>query len=130
MPRFGRTSKTRLAECHPDLQRLFNEVIKTFDCTILCGTRNEEDQNKAFDEGRSKVRFPDGKHNSSPSLAVDVAPWPIDWEDIRRFYLFAGYVRRTAEELGIKVRGGHDWDGDFNIDDQSFNDSPHWELKE
>ena len=30
MPRFGKTSKARLATCHEDLQEIFNEVIKYF----------------------------------------------------------------------------------------------------
>jgi hypothetical protein len=25
-------------------------------------------------------------------LAVDVAPFPIDWHDLKRFYHFTGYV--------------------------------------
>ena len=130
MPKFSKASQEKLDTCHPDLQLLFNTVIKGFDCTILCGERGWKEQNKAYDEGRSEVRYPNGKHNKSPSDAVDVAPYPVDWENIRRFYLFAGYVRRVAEELGIKVRGGHDWDGDTEINDQTFNDTPHWEIIE
>lgn len=130
MPKFSKSSQTKLDTCHPDLQLLFNAVVKGFDCTVLCGARGKKEQNNAFDEGRSKIRYPDGKHNKTPSDAVDVAPYPVDWKNIRRFYLFCGYVRRVAEELGINVRGGHDWDGDTEITDQTFNDTPHWELIE
>lgn len=128
MPSFSRRSLDRLETCHRDLRRLFNEVVKGFDCTILCGERGEEDQTRAFNDGLTKVEYPFSKHNKKPSDAVDVAPYPIDWNDLNRFYLFCGYAKRTAEELGIEVRGGYDWDGDTEVLDQTFNDLPHWEL--
>lgn len=130
MPHFSETSKARLASCHPDLQALFNEVIKHFDCKITCGHRGHKDQAQAFYERKSKVLWPLSKHNKTPSLAVDVAPWPIDWDDLKRFYLLAGYVIATADQMGLTVRWGGDWDGDKMLDDQTFNDLPHWELRE
>lgn len=129
MPKFGRTSRARLETCHPDLQRVFNEVIKTWDCSILCGHRSEADQNAAYSKGASKLKFPKSKHNQYPSIAVDVAPYPIDWNDLGRFYMFAGYVHRVAEEMGVSLRYGGDWDGDSRTTDQKFNDLPHFELK-
>lgn len=128
MPRFSQRSLDRLETCHRDLQRLFKEVIKRFDCSILCGERGEEDQTRAFKDGLTKVEYPFSKHNQKPSLAVDVAPYPIDWNDLNRFYFFGGYVKRVAEELGIEVRWGGDWDSDTMVLDQTFNDLPHWEL--
>ena len=82
MPRFSQESFSKLSTCHQDLQILFYEVIKSFDCTILEGYRNEQDQEKAFKEGNSKLHWPNGKHNSSPSRAVDVSPYPIDWNNL------------------------------------------------
>ena len=99
MPRFGKTSKKRLATCDDGLQNLFYEVVRHFDCSVIIGHRGERDQNKAFDEGKSKVRYPKGKHNSNPSTAVDVAPYPIDWEDRERFIYFAGFVKGVALEM-------------------------------
>jgi len=128
MPKFGKTSKKRLETCHPKLQELFNEVIKHYDCSILQGTRSKEEQDEYFRTGRSKVEWPNSKHNSSPSNAVDVVPFPIDWNDWNRFYHFAGYVKGVADGLGIKIRSGIDWDGDNNFNDNSFNDAPHFEL--
>ena len=68
------------------MQELFNEVIKYFDCTLIQGHRGEEEQNKYFDEGKSKVRYPNGRHNARPSNAVDVVPYPIDWDATDRMY--------------------------------------------
>ena len=130
MPKFGKTSQARLATCHPDLQLLMNALIKHIDVSIICGHRTEAEQNKAFNEGKSKLKFPQSKHNSLPSKAVDIACYPIDWNDRGRFYLMIGYVRRLADELGIKIRVGADWNGDYNTDDQNFHDLPHIELVE
>jgi len=120
MPQFSDKSRNRLVTCEKDLQDLFNEVIKHVDCTILDGHRDEGRQNKAFQEGKSKARYPRSKHNSYPSKAVDVAPYPIDWEDINRFYQFAGFVQGVASQLNISVK----WGGEF----KDFLDAPHWEI--
>ena len=130
MPKFGSTSIKRLETCHEDLQQIFYQVIKHFDCSILEGHRGEEKQNKYFDEGKSKVRFPKGRHNANPSRAVDVAPYPIDWDDLDRFYYFAGFVKGIAAMLDIPIRWGGDWDNDTQVKDTGFKDLPHFELKE
>jgi len=127
--KFGRTSKKRLETCDERLQSLFNEVVKVFDCSILVGHRGEEDQNKAYKEGNSQVKWPKGKHNKKPSSAVDVAPYPIDWEDRERFSYFAGFVKGVAWRLNTPIRWGGDWDGDTELSDNNFDDLVHFELK-
>lgn len=132
MPKFSKTSAERLASCHPDLQRLFNEVIKTYDCAVLVGHRGEEAQNEAVAHGFSRQKWPNSPHNSTPSRAADVAPSPVDWseKEKRRFYHFAGYVLATAERLGIKIRCGIDWNGNkIFTDDGELMDGPHFEIK-
>ena len=129
MPKFGTVSKERLATAHPDLQKLFNEIIKNIDCSVTEGHRGKELQNKYFDEGKSKVRFPDGRHNKNPSLAVDVTPYPVDYSDRERQTLFAGYVLGVASQMGLNVRWGGDWNKDFSVADNRFDDMPHFELK-
>lgn len=129
MPAFGKTSRTRLDTCHPDLQRLFGDVVQIFDCTILHGRRGEEEQNRLYMEGRTKVHFPNSKHNRLPSMAVDAAPWPVpDWQDEKAFYFFAGVVKGIARSMGITIRWGGDWDSDNDLNDQTFNDLLHFEL--
>ena len=83
MPRFSAKSRSKLNTCDERLVELFNEVVKGFDCTIIEGHRGKEKQDAAFNRGNSKVKFPNGKHNKSPNVAVDVAPYPVDWEDIK-----------------------------------------------
>lgn len=128
MPAFGVESLKQRATIHADLQRLFDEVIKYYDCKIMEGHRGEAAQNEAYAKGNSKLKFPHGKHNSYPSKAVDVYPYPIDMKDTARFYFFAGYVKATADRLGIKIRWGGDWDSDGNLKENTFNDLVHFEL--
>ena len=128
MPRFGKSSIKRLETAHPKLQEIFNEVIKHVDCSVLQGHRGEEEQNRYFDEGKSKVKYPNGRHNAYPSRAVDVTPYPVDWDDRERQTLFAGLVLGIATMKGIKLRWGGDWNRDFHVQDNKFDDFPHFEL--
>lgn len=119
MPKFGKRSKERLAECHHNLQRIMHELIKELDVTILCGHRTKEEQDSAFEAGNSQVKFPNSKHNSLPSKAVDVAPYPVVWEHIGEFEDMCDRIEIIAKRLGIKVRMGRYF---------SFKDYPHVEL--
>ena len=130
MPSFSKRSQDRLNTCDTRLVEVLEEVIKHWDCTILQGERTKEEQDEFFRTGRSKVQWPNSKHNSSPSKAVDVAPYPIDWNDTRRFDYFAGFVKGIALSKGIMLRWGGDWDSDNDQSDQTFNDLPHFEIKE
>ena len=130
MPRFGKRSKKRLATCDDRLQDLFKKVIKYFDCTVIQGHRGEAEQNQAYDAGRGKLRYPDGKHNADPSKAVDVAPYPIDWSDRDRFHYFGGFVLGIASQMGLKIRWGGDLDRDTQVKDNKFDDLPHFEIRE
>ena len=128
MARFGKRSKERLATCDERLQKVFNEVIKTVDCSVLEGHRGEERQNRLLKEGKTKVAYPKGRHNAFPSRAADVVPYPIDWKDRERFHLFAGFVLGVANRMGITLRWGGDWNMNFEVDDNKFDDFPHFEL--
>lgn len=134
MAKFGKTSNERLGTCSYILQSLFEKVVEKYDCTILQGHRSMEEQEHLYKIGQSRVRV--GRHNHYPSLAVDVAPWPIpdNWGEDNtlekaKFYHFAGYVKGVADEMGVAIRWGGDWDGDLDFDDQSFMDLVHFEIK-
>lgn len=125
MPKFGKRSKKELATAHPDLQRLFNAVIEQIDCTVICGHRGRDDQNKAFVAGKSMLPWPRSKHNKIPSLAVDVAPYDADtktipWNDHSRFRVLSDVAKDTAKRLKIKVECGIDW--------KRFPDAPHYQM--
>lgn len=128
MYKFGKKSYERLLTCDPRLQEILNEAIKIVDFSVLCGHRGEEDQNKAYNEGKSKLKWPDSKHNSYPSMAADIAPYPIDWMDEVRFAHLIGIVRGIAAMKGYTLRVGIDWDRDGEIRDHKFLDFPHIEI--
>lgn len=135
MPSFGKSSKDRLITCHPILQELMWRTVEERDCSITCGHRNEVDQNQVYEKRLSRVRWPNSKHNSLPSMAVDVVPWPEKWESESAFLDLYEVIRDSwasmvAENLteDYCLRWGGDWDGDGDRKDQTFDDLPHWEL--
>lgn len=133
MPKFSQNSLNELSTCHNDLIKLCNEVIKYIDFTVLEGFRNERDQEIAYAKGNTKLHWPFGNHNKNPSLAVDIAPYPVDWTDSekarQRFVLLAGFMLCKAQDLGIKIRWGGDWNSNMDTrDEKSFRDYPHFEL--
>lgn len=112
-------SLSRLATCHPDLIKLVTEVSRRTGIMVLCGHRNEAEQNKAFADKKSRLKWPSSRHNSWPSEAVDITPAKLDWNDIASFKRLAKVVKDAALDLDILVEHGGDW---------AMRDFPHWEL--
>jgi peptidoglycan L-alanyl-D-glutamate endopeptidase CwlK len=133
MPSFGRQSTARLATVHHELRAICNAVIKHYDFTIIWGFRNRAEQNDCFSRGASTKRFPDSKHNTrfvttngdiECSDAIDVAPWHADlphirWENELEFVQLSGRLLQVADEFGIAVRYGGDWDSDDDLYDRN-----------
>ncbi len=131
MPSFGKRSRSQLETCHPDLQKVLNEAIKEFDFTILEGERTLETQQKYYSIGRTTkinsgiITNCDGikrksRHQSSPSVAVDIAPWPIDWSDIARFKSLAQVMMKVSQWSDIGLEWGGHWTRPI--------DYPHYQL--
>lgn len=120
MYKFSKNSKTKLQTVNKKLQDIFDEVIKYHDCSIICGIRTLEEQQKAFASNCSKCDGIQKRSKHQDGLAVDVIPYPINWNDINAFYELAGCVKTIAKQKGINIRWGGDW--------KSFKDYPHWEL--
>ena len=134
MPSFGIKSKEHRDTCHYYIKVVLDEAIKIIDFSVLEGNRLESRQKRLFKEGKSKC---DGiinksKHQTIPSLAVDIAPYPIDFSDAEkaraRFYHLMGVIKAIAHTKGIEFRFGMDWDGDNTYTDQSFDDLQHLEI--
>tara|TARA_R110000765_G_scaffold85912_11_gene165509 strand:+ start:1687 stop:2082 length:396 start_codon:yes stop_codon:yes gene_type:complete len=129
MASFGKKSKERLGDLDPGLRTVLEDAIELTDFTVLETIRGKHIQDKLYAEGKSTLKYPESKHNSYPSLAVDIAPYPIDWEDSKRFVYLAGIIMGIAAKHGVKVRWGGNWDqDDVIIDDQNFDDLPHFEV--
>lgn len=156
MPDFGMKSSEVLNTLHPVLQILCNRVVEHYDITLLTGHRNKEDQNKAFHNGVSSKMWPESRHNTLPSMAVDPSPWPIpegwgdldsktpfardlDWKERVKFYEMVAVFRFAWSQLcaerpeiadNYTLRFGADWDGDGDYRDQKFDDLVHIEIWE
>lgn len=128
MPVFSARSKGNLETCHKDLQTVMNQAINTVDFTVIEGHRGEERQNKAYDDGFSKLRFPKSKHNKTPSMACDIIPYPFtSWDDNEAFLKIGYYILGVADMLKECGVIKHDvvWGGTW----ENFPDSPHFELR-
>jgi peptidoglycan L-alanyl-D-glutamate endopeptidase CwlK len=122
-------SINKLATCDERLQRVMNAAIKKIDFKIICGYRNEAEQNKAFCEGKSKLKFPYSKHNKNPARAVDIAPYPLLFDAKQKDFIeLARVILDTAKALNIAIRWGGDWDGDGYWNDETFFDGAHFEV--
>lgn len=120
MPYFSKRSSEKLDTCHKDLILICSKAIEIYDFSVLCGYRNKEEQAEAFKKGYSKVNYPLSRHNHLPSNAIDLAPYPIDFKDINRFYKLAGIIKAIAYLKGIKIKWGGEW---------TFKDYPHFQLE-
>jgi peptidoglycan L-alanyl-D-glutamate endopeptidase CwlK len=60
--------------------------------------------------------------------AVDLCPWPVDWNDLEKFDAIAKAMFAAAAELGVRIRWGADWDRDGKPRERGEADSPHFEL--
>ena len=118
-----------------------DKTLKVIDVSLICGQRGAEAQAKAFYEKKSKLPWPLSSHNrtADPSLdrweyeivdAVDVAPYPSLFSDREQVIFMAGIIQGIADEIGINIRIGADWnsDGVLNNKKGDFFDGFHIEL--
>jgi len=148
MPKFSEQSLNKLNNVNGDLVKILMKAIEEYDFTVIYGYRTPEEQYELFKQGRendngewrivnsSQVVTPyDGinhksNHNFMPSRAVDIAPYPIDWEhNLNRFQDLSIIIKRIAKDLNINIK----WGGDFKKRDEKGNlipspDMPHYEL--
>lgn len=124
--RLGPTSRQRLATVNPTLQAVVQRAFETvpFDVTVIEGIRSKERQAQLVKQGASKTM--NSKHLTGN--AVDLAPYPVDWNNKERFNTLAAHVLAAAKELGVKVRWGGDWNQNGDWKDERFYDGPHFEL--
>ena len=118
-------SKINDPKLHPKLKKLLLEAIKTspIDFTVTETTRTLEKQAYYLKKGTTKTmksRHIPSVNKSGLCEAVDIAPYPIDYKNIKRFVQLSEHIKKVAKELNIKIAYGGDW--------KSFKDYPHYEL--
>jgi peptidoglycan LD-endopeptidase CwlK len=119
------TSLNKLKTADKRLITLAMAVDSVYPIQVICGHRNEADQNEACKNGKSEKKWPDSKHNKKPALAIDCVPDPdrnpatLDWNDDKAFEAMCLVFEQVADDLEIKIRLGRDF---------SFVDKPHIEI--
>lgn len=111
----GEASVRQLDTCHPKLVRLITEVDrrlskrKVIDLKVQCGHRGQLAQEQAFKDGFSAKHWPDSRHNTLPSTAVDITPYPQAWADNELIMFLVGYVLAVANDIDIEIDVGALW---------------------
>ena len=116
--KLGTRSLQNLSGVHPDLVAVVKLAITITeqDFTVIEGIRNINRQRELVKAGKSTTM--NSRHITGH--AVDMVPWPVDWNDLERFEVMAEAMKQAAEELDIPIVWGGDW--------KSFYDAPHFEL--
>lgn len=129
MATFDKRSLERLRHAHPLLQRIMHEAIKKAPFLVLDSQRGRAAQELAFRLKHTKAHFGNSAHNWSPSVALDVAPIPLNWKNPKPFIILAQQIiLPIALGMKIPIRWGGDWNMNGNVNDESFSDKPHFEL--
>ena len=142
MPKFGKQSLENLKGVHPDMVLICNEVIKIYDFSVIDGVRTVAKQKELF--AAKKTTTMNSMHlpqKDGFSHAVDLMPYKTGTnafsgkqDDTMRFAFLAGLMWKTSEDLyakGLtthKITWGMDWDRDYQYDDHTFKDAPHFQL--
>jgi len=116
--KLGTRSMQSLSGVHPDMVAVVKRAIEIteVDFTVIEGIRNINRQRELLKAGKSTTM--NSRHITGH--AVDMVPWPVDWEDLERFETMSEAMKEAAEELNIPIVWGGDW--------KSFYDAPHFEL--
>lgn len=140
MPKLSAFSRRHLDTCRSEIVETIELVVLEYDIRVIEGRRPWDRQQELLDQGKTTLgpgeskhnppKLPDGREDDTwLSDAVDVVPYPIDWTDAKRFIYMAGLIIGTGRALGYNFRWGGNWNEDqVIIDDQNFDDLPHFEY--
>ena len=149
-------SLDRLSGVHPNLQKVVKRAIEISeqDFSVLEGVRSDEQCYINWGKGRTAAQCQakgvpakyakptvakvtwlnnplSSNHRKKPDgygHAVDLAPYPLDWNDLTKFDKISKAMFAAAKELGITIRWGADWDNDGKPRERGETDSPHFEV--
>lgn len=126
MFKFSQRSEENLNGVHPDLIKVVRRALQlsTVDFTVIEGMRSKARQKRLFAQGATKTM--NSRHLTGH--AVDLVPYPLDWNNKHAFEQIAQAMQKAAKELGIAIRWGGDWNQNGRSDDEKFYDGPHFEL--
>ncbi len=131
--KLGKTSLARLQGVDETLVNVVKRAIEIseVDFTVLEGVRTLERQRELYAQGRTapgKIVTWTMKSRHIEGKAVDLVPYPLDWNDLEKFNKIKDAMFQAARELDVNLRWGADWDGDGNYREKGEYDSPHFEI--
>lgn len=131
--KLGKTSLARLKGVDETLVNVVKRAIEIseVDFTVLEGLRTLERQRELYAQGRTapgKIVTWTMKSRHIEGKAVDLVPYPLDWNDLDKFDKIKDAMFQAAKELDVNLRWGADWDGDGNYREKGEYDSPHFEI--
>jgi peptidoglycan L-alanyl-D-glutamate endopeptidase CwlK len=145
----GNRSLDRLEGVHPSIVKVVKRAAQMAtpdeDFTVLEGVRSKEQMCINYGKGRTvaeclakgvparysepgkaKVTWLSNPFNSMHRVhddgfghAVDLAPYPIDWDDFGRFRKLMDLMKHASAECGVSIVCGGDW---------TRADYPHYET--
>jgi peptidoglycan L-alanyl-D-glutamate endopeptidase CwlK len=127
-------SLERAKDVNPKLINLILLAIRRtpidFGVAWMGGKRTAEEQNQLYKEGYSQC---DGysklsKHQSGDAIDLNIFVGSKLIENKEMLCVVAGVMFSCANELGIKVIWGRDWNSNGDLRDNKFNDQYHFEL--
>lgn len=149
----GQRSLERLNGVHPDLASVVKRAIEltTQDFSVLEGVRTDKRQRELYGQGRTAAELRAAGVDpklAKPSMqkvtwtlksnhfkqkdgyghAVDLVPYPLDWNALAKFDAIATAMLQAADDIGVTIRWGADWDQDGNWRERGESDNPHWEI--
>lgn len=155
---FGKRSLDAMEGIHPRLRRVLDRAAANAtaaqDFTVLQGPRTREQMMVNYGKGRTadelarwgiparyarpneaKVTWLRDPFKSDHRImddgfghAVDLAPYPIDFNDKARYVALYHLIMNAAKEEDVALRSGMDWDKDGNLMEKGETDLGHFEL--
>ena len=131
--KLGKTSLARLQGVDETLVNVVKRAIEIseVDFTVMEGVRTLERQRELYAQGRTapgKIVTWTMKSRHIEGKAVDLVPYPLDWNDLEKFNKIKDAMLQAARELDVNLRWGADWDGDGKYREKGEYDSPHFEI--
>ena len=130
MPSFGAKSQNHLINLDHRLRLICVEAIKIFDFSIIDSYRDKQTQSVYYATGKSKLMWPHSRHNTYPSHAMDIVPYPVDFNDWQRFHYMAGIIEAISRSHNIDLVWGGDWNDNQVFADEKWRDLAHFEIKQ
>ena len=129
----GKTSLARLKGVDEQLVNIVKRAIEIseVDFTVMEGVRTLERQRELYAQGRTapgKIVTWTMKSRHIEGKAVDLVPYPLDWNDLEKFNKIKDAMFQAAREQDVNLRWGADWDGDGKYREKGEYDSPHFDL--